>query len=565
MLPLSSDGTFDLEPWRWADVILNTARADIAASFCAAAPTFVHRRAPDWLHGLTLLHLAALFGKLELAKVLLARGANKNARGAHGETALGFVVERGVEAEIREWIELLGEGAAIPTDVLIETIVEKITSETVVVEMLLDAGLVEHTEIERLSSKNENRTLAFLPLRAQRVVLSGTHPHGLYGAGHQGHDCSLHLQTAELDKLVPDKRTIKDKLLLLEAVKTRVIVRGCVHKGIVCEKVIKALANTDASAVLMHDLSGAIVQFVWNRCRPLYLFQLLLDLLYIVLLVVVSGLKTYDHSHGPDTVADGHTNASSFASGSRDGSTTEASPNSAGEDVLVICLALLTAHRAVGEACELLRVMDDELTAETEAHGPAPPPLARSGSFTSVSSRVSDGMTHLRDNSHRRSSLDISHGRTQLMLQNRSSSQVVPGSAYGLVRARKRRSKLRLGAAAFFSYMFHDGKVDWARISLAIFCLDTLRQWRNTPLQRGLMAIWVAWNWLRIVNSISALTVFGPRVLPILSSVQDTGSFFVVMFLVIAALMHGYFVLNTAGTEPNLLYANLEKVYPLPM
>ena len=74
------------------------------------------------------------------ASALLEHGADKNAVGLNGETAFGFVLERGVEAEIKDWIDLLGVGIPVPPSLVVRTIEEKISSDTSVVEMLLDAG-----------------------------------------------------------------------------------------------------------------------------------------------------------------------------------------------------------------------------------------------------------------------------------------------------------------------------------------------------------------------------------------------------------------------------------------
>ena len=123
MLDLLSDASFDLAPWRWYQKVKEKGANDVS-TMCKASPSFPHRRAPEYLNNLTSFHLAALFGKIDHAAALLEWGADKNAVGLYGETVLpnfdgvrdgqwaghvypclpqafGFVLERGVEAEIK--------------------------------------------------------------------------------------------------------------------------------------------------------------------------------------------------------------------------------------------------------------------------------------------------------------------------------------------------------------------------------------------------------------------------------------------------------------------------------
>ena len=201
----------------------------VMQSLCQSSPSFPHRRAPEWLHGLTAFHLTALFpGCLEYASVLLEKNADKNALGLHGETALGFVVERGVEAEVRQWTELLGSGAPIPPDLLIKSVTTYMKSDGTIVELLFDNGIVAHTDIERLTPDGSNLTLAYLPAHMPRVILSETPPHGLYGPDHLGHDCSLHLPKCEFEELMQQNPSISDSLHFNHAVKTRCTIKGAI-------------------------------------------------------------------------------------------------------------------------------------------------------------------------------------------------------------------------------------------------------------------------------------------------------------------------------------------------
>ena len=68
---------------------------------------------------------------------------------------------------------------AMPIQV-IRTIVDKIASDTGTVECLMDIGLIEHTKLERLNAKGSNLSLAYMPARLPRVLLSKTAPQGFY-------------------------------------------------------------------------------------------------------------------------------------------------------------------------------------------------------------------------------------------------------------------------------------------------------------------------------------------------------------------------------------------------
>ena len=147
--------------------------------------------------------------------------------------------------------------------------------------MLLSNGMVEHRPARISANANDSRTLAFIPSTRQRVQLSRSQPHGLYGPDSDiKHDCSLHLEADELARMLPNtktfNKTVTDTLLSRSSYMTRVKIRGCVYEDICCERFIEALTSTSASGVLMHDLSEAVVQAVWQQCELFFCIEVCL-------------------------------------------------------------------------------------------------------------------------------------------------------------------------------------------------------------------------------------------------------------------------------------------------
>lgn len=58
--------------------------------------------------GNTLLHHAAVFSQLDMAKLLVDRGANVNARNTDGMTPLGAAMDRRASDEVIEYLESKG-------------------------------------------------------------------------------------------------------------------------------------------------------------------------------------------------------------------------------------------------------------------------------------------------------------------------------------------------------------------------------------------------------------------------------------------------------------------------
>ena len=263
-------------------------------ALCKASDSFVTHRTPQSLGGVTVLHLAGLRGRVRHAKCLMENGADKNALSVGHETALDFVLQRGVETEVREWMEVLGEGARISPHTLRSFVFEKVNTESFLVQMLLENGciVIDSTQLH----PETKRSFAALPTGlAPRVVLSRAEPHTLYRRSREVeredvHIQSIHLTDSEINTLLPKKQTPMDILFFNQAAVGRVRVTGCVYNDILDIKLVRALSQAPNTSVLTNDLSYAIVQLFWERCRWFQVFELAIDVGYTGALVMMVGL-----------------------------------------------------------------------------------------------------------------------------------------------------------------------------------------------------------------------------------------------------------------------------------
>ena len=76
------------------------------------------------------------------------------------------------------------------------------------------------------------------------------------------------------------------------------------------------------------------------------------------------------------------------------------------------------------------------------------------------------------------------------------------------------------------------------------------------------MAAFAAFSWLRLLYSLRGETWMGPRLLPIVSAIQDTVAFFLLMALCLSATTHAYYALQIRD-EPNPTYAAVMQVVRL--
>ena len=94
----------------------------------------------------------------------------------------------------------------------------------------------------------------------------------------------------------------------------------------------------------------------------------------------------------------------------------------------------------------------------------------------------------------------------------------------------------------------------------ALYALET---WRGLPWQRTIVALLVAVRWLRLINSVSSFETFSSGVLPILSALMPIGPFLLILFFVFGGIVHGYFILGTAGHYPSQFYAHFSRAFRL--
>jgi hypothetical protein len=79
----------------------------------------------------------------------------------------------------------------------------------------------------------------------------------------------------------------------------------------------------------------------------------------------------------------------------------------------------------------------------------------------------------------------------------------------------------------------------------------------GTEADRAILAVMIFSRWMVLVDDICVFEMFGPRVLPIIKSVEETSSFFAVSFLVIFAFTHSSYTLriHQLDNETGSLYS----------
>ena len=102
---------------------------------------------------------------------------------------------------------------------------------------------------------------------------------------------------------------------------------------------------------------------------------------------------------------------------------------------------------------------------------------------------------------------------------------------------------LHIGFNNMDRYMNFDNVADLLYIGSGWAAIG--RQWScpSSP-EKPCMAIFCGFSWLRLVYSLRGETWIGPRLLPILSAIQDTFAFFFLMTICIVAASHAYYSLE---------------------
>ena len=90
---------------------------------------------------------------------------------------------------------------------------------------------------------------------------------------------------------------------------------------------------------------------------------------------------------------------------------------------------------------------------------------------------------------------------------------------------------------------------------LVLGYLSIWSQMEQQELDQVFMPVFSAMSWLRLLYSLRGERWLGPRLLPILSAVRDTWSFFLVTVLCLASATHAYFILNPRGEDPLPIYS----------
>ena len=79
---------------------------------------------------------------------------------------------------------------------------------------------------------------------------------------------------------------------------------------------------------------------------------------------------------------------------------------------------------------------------------------------------------------------------------------------------------------------------------------------------RAIVGLWCAAQWIHALYSLRGFEIFGPRMLPILGAVRESGPFFVVLVFILSAAVHAYYVFGVRE-EPSPFFAALLPMFRL--
>lgn len=107
---------------------------------------------------------------------------------------------------------------------------------------------------------------------------------------------------------------------------------------------------------------------------------------------------------------------------------------------------------------------------------------------------------------------------------------------------------LQLSAAARIG-LRHAGWTAWSVVELFLCCIDLAGCSELFGAERSLLWVWAPARWLRAMYSMRGLRSIGPRLIPIVYAVLDSGVFLLFLSMLIAGSVHAHFALGTAGMQ----------------
>lgn len=107
---------------------------------------------------------------------------------------------------------------------------------------------------------------------------------------------------------------------------------------------------------------------------------------------------------------------------------------------------------------------------------------------------------------------------------------------------------------AFLYFFTLEQLLDWTGILIDMVGMCAALSVENGALWRTPLALWVGIRWLRALYGLRGYERIGPQMLPILSALQDTFIFILVVSFFLAAAVHAYYVLAVTDS-PTPLYA----------
>jgi len=103
--------------------------------------------------------------------------------------------------------------------------------------------------------------------------------------------------------------------------------------------------------------------------------------------------------------------------------------------------------------------------------------------------------------------------------------------------------KLRCGHRILQYFVEIGNWIDWTCIIMAVSGTHAIATFQGNMYDRGRVGLFCASQWLRLMYSFRALNWCGPRLMPILYAVKDTGAFLAIVLCCIMSALHAYYIL----------------------